>query len=601
MLHRSGKERTAKGAGRSPLFRWLTAVCAAAVLLSAFAVSAAAVELPGAFRQGRTRMIELGDSVTFVLQEDGSLWGWGGGNGDEYFKLGTGGSYEYVEDLGIYGQYYTQDTPVKLMDGVAEVRTGTPYSAMFTTVVKEDGSLWYTGQDTNTFRKLDDGVVSACCAVRWNYDDVFTGYYDIYAVKENNELWRYPFFVTYGPVMGGPKESMVWQAPEKIMDGVSRISAGYSHFLVLKTDGSVWAWGDSSRGQLGNGESGTLTGLEPPEIRWVEEPVKVMDGAADILASWNFSAAIGTDGTLWVWGETYYDGSDLGGDYMGTGLEYSVRTKPTKLADQVAQVHHNQSYTTIVKQDGSIWVWGSNVSGLADGSDVHVEAPVDTGISGAKWAAGSNESWMDGIFYVKEDGSLWMQGRANSQGGEFLTAQITGKQEAAPVPAFADVPAGAYYADAVTWAVEKEITSGTSATTFSPDATCTRAQILTFLWRANGSPAPAIENPFSDVPADAYYAHAAAWACEKGLVSGGTFGGDAPATRADTVTYLWKLAGRPAPQGANPFTDVTGDTQAVVWAMEQGITAGTSVTTFSPGNTCTRGQIVTFLYRGMGD
>ena len=164
---------------------------------------------------------------------------------------------------------------------------------------------------------------------------------------------------------------------------------------------------------------------------------------------------------------------------------------------------------------------------------------------------------------------------------------------------FSDVGQGDYFAEPVKWAVEKGITTGTSATTFSPNETCTTAQILTFLWRANGSPAPTISNPFSDVAAGDYYRDAAVWAYEKGLVSGSAFGGDTPATRAATVTYLWKLAGSPDVSAAS-FSDVaeTADyAAAVAWAVKEGVTSGTGADTFSPDEACTRGQIVTFLYR----
>lgn len=163
--------------------------------------------------------------------------------------------------------------------------------------------------------------------------------------------------------------------------------------------------------------------------------------------------------------------------------------------------------------------------------------------------------------------------------------------------AFSDVAAGTYYADAVKWAVEKGITAGTTATTFSPNNTCTTAQILTFLWRANGSPAPTGNN--AAVPAGQYYTDAANWALEKGLTD--DFSADTPATRAATVTYLWKLAGKPAAEAA-AFTDVDAGAeyaQAVAWAVKKGVTAGTSATTFAPDNTCTRGQIVTFLHRDL--
>ncbi len=171
----------------------------------------------------------------------------------------------------------------------------------------------------------------------------------------------------------------------------------------------------------------------------------------------------------------------------------------------------------------------------------------------------------------------------------------------ATVGGFTDVQEGAYFADPVLWAVDNGVTSGTSATTFSPDNTCTTAEIITFLWRASGSPAASGGNPFSDVPAGAYYEQAALWAHENGLVSGSTFNGGTPCTRAATVTYLWKLAGQPAAEAA-AFADVPAGAeyaQAVAWAVQEGVTSGTSSTTFSPDDTCTRAQIVTFLYRDM--
>ena len=169
---------------------------------------------------------------------------------------------------------------------------------------------------------------------------------------------------------------------------------------------------------------------------------------------------------------------------------------------------------------------------------------------------------------------------------------------------FVDVKEGAYYYDAVLWAVEQKITSGTSATTFSPDASCTRAQMVTFLWRAAGS--PKVENgknPFADVKADAYYYDAVLWAVEKGVTSGTsatTFSPDATVTRGQTVTFLYRNAGSPEVSGTMPFADVEADAyyaKAVQWAVQQKITTGTSETTFSPMSDCTRGQIVTFLYR----
>ena len=157
----------------------------------------------------------------------------------------------------------------------------------------------------------------------------------------------------------------------------------------------------------------------------------------------------------------------------------------------------------------------------------------------------------------------------------------------------------------IDWAVSTGVTAGTSANSFSPDAFCTRAQVMTFLWRAAGSPAPGTgESPFTDVAEDAYYRNAVLWAVENGITAGSsetTFSPGWSCTRAQVMTFLWRAAGSPAPgTGENPFTDVAEDAyyrNAVLWAAENGITAGTSETTFSPDSFCTRAQVVTFLFR----
>ncbi|MBQ9348335.1 MAG: leucine-rich repeat protein, partial [Oscillibacter sp.] len=173
------------------------------------------------------------------------------------------------------------------------------------------------------------------------------------------------------------------------------------------------------------------------------------------------------------------------------------------------------------------------------------------------------------------------------------------KQE--PAPLFEDVPASAYFYNSVMWAVQNGITNGTTNSTFSPHSTCSNAHIITFLWRAFGSPEPTTSKSFSDVKNSDYYAKAAAWAYEKGLISGEDFNAEVPCTRSKTVFYLWKLAGEPYVAG-NGFSDVPLDSdyaQAVVWAVGQGITNGTTETTFSPDRICTRAHVVTFLWRNM--
>ena len=167
---------------------------------------------------------------------------------------------------------------------------------------------------------------------------------------------------------------------------------------------------------------------------------------------------------------------------------------------------------------------------------------------------------------------------------------------------FADVPANAYFADAVKWAVDKGITNGLSDTMFGPYASCTRAQIVTFLWRAAGSPEPKTASSFTDVPVSAYYAKAVAWAVENGITNGmteTTFAPDATCTRGQSVTFLHRALKGTASGSAN-FTDVPANAfyaDAVNWAVASDVTNGTSNTTFSPNADCTRAEIVTFLYR----
>ena len=167
---------------------------------------------------------------------------------------------------------------------------------------------------------------------------------------------------------------------------------------------------------------------------------------------------------------------------------------------------------------------------------------------------------------------------------------------------FADVPANAYFADAVKWAVDKGITNGLSDTMFGPYASCTRAQIVTFLWRAAGSPEPKTMSSFTDVPASAYYAKAVAWAVENGITNGmteTTFAPNATCTRGQSVTFLYRVLKGTA-SGSTNFTDVKSDAfyaDAINWAVANNVTNGTSNTTFSPNADCTRAEIVTFLYR----
>lgn len=168
---------------------------------------------------------------------------------------------------------------------------------------------------------------------------------------------------------------------------------------------------------------------------------------------------------------------------------------------------------------------------------------------------------------------------------------------------FWDVPAKAYYSDAVKWAGKKKITTGVDANHFVPGMLCTRGQVVTFLWRAEGSPAVSGGSRFSDVKSNAYYSTAVSWAIKEGITAGtgkNTFSPEKECTRAEFVTLLWRLKGKPVVSGKTGFTDVAKGSyyyDAVLWAVKNGITSGVSPTRFNPNSYCSRGEIVTFLYR----
>lgn len=353
--------------------------------------------------------------------------------------------------------------------------------------------------------------------------------------------------------------------PRKVMDGVVSVSAGWEYTAAVKADGSLWTWGNNAYGQLGNGTKENSA-----------TPVKVLENVASVNTASGHTMAIKTDGSLWGWGNNSAGQLGNGGkanaipDGYASDLPNFIQTVPVKVATDVAAVNGTyfmDAWTVIIKNDGSVWTAGQM-------DDEELEMP--------------EIGWKSSTF-VKATGNV----KAALPGAFTVSAPTK--------PAFTDVADSTYYAAPVAWAVEKGITAGTTETTFSPNNTCTTAQILTFLWRAKGQPEPTIANPFTDVAESAYYYKAALWAYENGMVSGTTFGGGTPCTRSATVTYLWKLAGSPE-AAPSAFTDVAGGAEyapAVAWAVEKGVTGGTTATTFSPDNTCTRGQIVTFLYRDM--
>ena len=174
------------------------------------------------------------------------------------------------------------------------------------------------------------------------------------------------------------------------------------------------------------------------------------------------------------------------------------------------------------------------------------------------------------------------------------------------LPTFEDVGTEDWFYDAVNWAVGAGVTTGKNKTTFAPYDINTRGEAVTFLWRTSGSPSMGETTPFDDIDQDGYYYEAVLWAVEKGITKGtsqSTFSPDDTCTRGQIVTFLWRMAGKPETDATNPFEDVASDAYyytPVLWAATEGITQGKTETTFSPDEHCNRAEIVTFLYRHLG-
>lgn len=213
---------------------------------------------------------------------------------------------------------------------------------------------------------------------------------------------------------------------------------------------------------------------------------------------------------------------------------------------------------------------------------------------------GNCESLEDVYFYGTEE--QWKNVKIDKSFNEALdkaTIHFMNK------PTFTDVKASDYYADAVLWAVENNITAGKGNNKFKPNDTCTRGEIVTFLWRSKGCPEPeSTVNPFADVKEDAFYYKAVLWAVENHVTSGtgkDSFSPGKPCSRGEAVTFMWRSEDEPEAQGSSSFKDVAKGAfyeKAVNWAVEKGITAGKGANTFKPNDKCSRGEIVTFLYRG---
>ena len=284
-----------------------------------------------------------------------------------------------------------------------------------------------------------------------------------------------------------------------------------------------------------------------------------------------------------------FNGLDVpkGGVRLDLGVKTGTKTIPAKVINALTgeattiqlQLNHNGPFGMSLKLSVDL---GKKHDGLYANLYIYNPKSGELEFQSAGMISGGKASW---VFDHASDYAI-----------------VIDKESHEPMT-FTDVPDTAYYAEAVNWAVAKKITEGVGNKLFGSNDPCTRAQIVTFLWRAAGSPGPKTMSGFSDVPADSYYAKAVAWAVENGITGGtgdGKFSPDATCTRAQAVTFLYRASGAPAVSGNAAFSDVATNAYyaaAVKWAEKNGITGGIGGGLFGSDNNCTRAQIVTFLYR----
>ena len=317
-----------------------------------------------------------------------------------------------------------------------------------------------------------------------------------------------------------------------------------------------------------------------------------------------FQAGKTSDGESCEYQCFIYVSYDLSGVGVAKGAKFYLNDTPCKL-DWEKKFFWTETMTaegTPVQEDPIITAKAGANGSITPSGNVTVKAGADQA-----FAIQPNSGYT--VSKVLVDGTD--VGAVTSYTFKNVTANHTieavfAKVEAKPTNPFVDVAEGTYYYDPVLWAVANGITSGVDATHFDPNGTCTRAHAVTFLWRAAGQPEPkTTQMPFKDVKAGSYYEKAVLWAVENKITNGTsttTFSPDKNCTRAQIVTFLWRSEGEPyASDSNNPFTDIASDyyMDAVFWAVKEGITNGTTPTTFSPNDRCTRAQIVTFIYRAM--
>ena len=392
-----------------------------------------------------------------------------------------------------------------------------------------------------------------------------------------------------------------YQAKGQLIDSISYTAKGCAAFALLLTDA---AFGDLPFFEL---RSFTFEELRVGDVLRLNNnthSVVILEKKANsvILAEGNYNNAV-------HWGRELSRSEVMAATYAWTRYPDVLSRHAAKLERDTKTFGTAQNkvwdmskfYQFTANEDA----WSALISVKNPEAQVYCIVYSDEGRKIDFFSVNSKEDkWYKDLPACEKDKNVYLMFYAYSGESKYSIFLSNADPDNLPT-GFVDVYEGQYFVDPVQWAVENMITSGTDQYRFSPNTKCTRAQVVTFLWRAKGSPDPETsENPFSDVKEGEYYYSAVLWAVENKITSGTSktaFSPNASCTRAQVVTFLWRSEGEPEPsETSNPFKDVKEGEyyyNAVLWAVENEITSGTSATAFSPNASCTRAQVVTFLYR----